>query len=388
MRFLKVPFATPRRRLILAAAAVLLAGCIWFLWPSDARTASTTVTAEATSSTIKDTVTGSGTLEAARSEDLSFASSGTVTAVNVKTGDRVKKGDVLARIDTASLQAALTSAQAQLDSAETTAANDGSETASRRAANTAAVASARAGVAEAQDALDAATLKAPFTAMVATVDIAVGDQVSASSGAPTGSAGSTGTTAAITVMTPRSFVVTADVSADDVARLTTTMQAEVTPAGATDPLYGTVTAVGKVAEVSDSGTATFPVTVTLTGKQDDLYAGTSVDVAITVSSRDDVLTVPTAAVTTEGDATYVQKVSDGSTTKTEVEIGETYGPTTEIVSGLAAGDTVSYTRETRMPGGGTGGVTFPGGGELPPGFEGGTFPGGGTFAGGSLGGAR
>jgi macrolide-specific efflux system membrane fusion protein len=386
MRFLKVPFATPRRRLIMAAVAVLLAGCAWFLWPSTAQEAPTTVTAEATSSTIKDTVTGSGTLEAARTSELSFASSGTVTAVKVKAGDRVKKGDVLARIDTASLEPALSSAQAQLDSAETTAANDGSETTARRAANTAAVASAQAGVAEAQDALDAATLTAPFAGMVATVDIAVGDQAGSSGSSPTAA---TEATAAITVISPRSFVVTADVSADDVARITTAMQAEVTPTGATEPLYGTVTAVGKVADVSDSGTATFPVIVTLTGKQDGIYAGTSADVAITVSSRDDVLTVPTAALTTSGDTTYVDKVTDGATKKTKVEIGETYGPTTEIVSGLKAGDTVSYTREIRMPGGGTGGGTFPGGGELPPGFEGGTFPGGGSFPGGAIqGGAR
>jgi macrolide-specific efflux system membrane fusion protein len=386
MRFLKVPLATPRRRLFLAAAVVLVAGCAWFLWPSDAQEAPTTVTAEATSTTIKDAVTGSGTLEAARSEDLAFTSGGTVTAVKVKAGDRVRKGDVLAKIGTASLAAGLASAQAQLDSAETTAANDGDESSSRQAANTAAVASARADVAEAQDALGAATLTAPFAGMVATVDIEVGDQVGASSGAPTGS---TGATTAITVITPRSFVVTADVSADDVARITTAMQAEVTPAGAAEPLYGTVTAVGKVAEVSDSGAATFPVTVTLTGKQDGLYAGTSADVAITVSSRADVLTVPTAAVTTEGDTTYVEKVTDGSTKKTKVEIGKTYGPTTEIVSGLKPGDTVSYTRENRMPGTGTGGGTFPGGGQMPPGgFDGGSFPGGGTFPGGTLQGAR
>src|SRR5205085_10757509 len=42
------------------------------------------------------TVSAQGTVAAAESDDLSFAAAGTVTAVNVKAGDKVNPGDVLA----------------------------------------------------------------------------------------------------------------------------------------------------------------------------------------------------------------------------------------------------------------------------------------------------
>jgi multidrug efflux pump subunit AcrA (membrane-fusion protein) len=74
----------------------------------------------ATEGTIGDTVSTQGTLAAADTSDLSFASAGTVTAVNVVAGQTVKKGQVLATIDPTDLiadQAAVDAAAADLASA-------------------------------------------------------------------------------------------------------------------------------------------------------------------------------------------------------------------------------------------------------------------------------
>jgi len=60
-------------------------------------------------------VTGSGAVAAARTVALPFQQSGTITAVNVKIGDQVKAGQVLAKIDDADLQLQLQQAQANLD---------------------------------------------------------------------------------------------------------------------------------------------------------------------------------------------------------------------------------------------------------------------------------
>jgi len=378
MRRIASLLGTRRRRAVAVAAVVVAVATTWFVVRPDAEGATaTTATAEATTSTVRDTVTGSGTLEPARSATLSFASSGAVTKVRVEAGDTVRKGAVLAAIDTTSLEAALTSAEAQLVAAQTTASGDGSESAAQQAANTARVASAQADVEEAQDALEAATLVAPFAGQVSAVGYEAGDRAgsSASSGA---SQPGTGTTAAsttstdgITVITPHRFVVTADVSAADVERISAGMQVEITPTGATEPVYGTVGTVGRVAETASDGTATFPVTVEVTGRQADLHAGTSADVSIIVESRDDVLTVPTAAVTTQDDTTYVEKVTDDGTERVEVEVGDTFGPTTEIVSGLDEGDTVQYEQAARA-GRGTGSGQR---GQLPEGgFPGGQLP--------------
>jgi HlyD family secretion protein len=61
------------------------------------------------------TASGSGTLVASQTADLSFSTSGTVGELNVKIGDRVKTGDVLARLgETKTLEASLASAKLNL----------------------------------------------------------------------------------------------------------------------------------------------------------------------------------------------------------------------------------------------------------------------------------
>ncbi len=59
--------------------------------------------------------TGSGTLEAGQEADLSFSTSGTVAELNVKVGDQVEVGKVLARLgNTEGLEANLATAQLDL----------------------------------------------------------------------------------------------------------------------------------------------------------------------------------------------------------------------------------------------------------------------------------
>ena len=105
---------------------------------------------------------------------------------------------------------------------------------------------------------------------------------------------------------------------------------------------------------------------------------------------ENVLTVPSLALTTSGGKTYVEKVVGSSTKRTAVVVGTTYGASTEITSGLKVGDKVQVTTlQTVRRTGGTGTGTRTGGGEFP---GGGAFPGGGTggFPGGGFpgGGAR
>ena len=60
----------------------------------------------------------------ADTDDLSFGASGTVTAVNVAAGDKVTTGQVLATIDSASLESDVESAESDLADAEATLADD------------------------------------------------------------------------------------------------------------------------------------------------------------------------------------------------------------------------------------------------------------------------
>ena len=110
-----------RKPVILTIAAVLVAAGAVGAWATTHRTADaatgTTSTVAATVATLKQTVSATGTIEPKTRSDLSFASSGTVTSVDVAVGDTVTAGQRLATIDPTQLQTALTLAQAGLDSA-------------------------------------------------------------------------------------------------------------------------------------------------------------------------------------------------------------------------------------------------------------------------------
>ena len=71
-----------------------------------------------TRGSIEETVSGTGNVGAERQVALPFGSSGEITEVLVKEGQAVEAGDLLARLDTASLEWQIARAQASLDTAQ------------------------------------------------------------------------------------------------------------------------------------------------------------------------------------------------------------------------------------------------------------------------------
>jgi len=331
------------------------------------------ITATVARGTYKTTVSATGTITPKREEDLTFSSSGTVTRVAVSVGDKVKKGDLLATIDTTSLQAQLDAAEAQVTAAQTQLDEDSDASSTQQAADEASLASAESDLDEAQDALAAAKMRAPFDGTVSAVGYEVGDQAGSSDGATGDGSGSS---PAITLISPRSLQVDANVSAADVSQLKKGMQVEITPTGGGDVVYGTVSEVGVIATASDSGAAQFPVTVDVTGKPTGLYAGSTASLAITVKQATDVLAVNTQALHSEGDETFVYVIDGSKRTKRVVTVGQTYGMQTEVLTGLAEGDVVEVVSFTAPSGNGNrdgGSNDF----QIPEGGFGGNIPGGG-----------
>jgi multidrug efflux pump subunit AcrA (membrane-fusion protein) len=380
----------------LVAAVVVVGGVgAWLTLRPDAAT-TTTITATAASGTFRTTVTADGTITPSRTSDLTFPSGGTVSTVLATEGEKVTKGEVLARMDASALTARRDAASATLDAAQTQLDDDVDADASdtQLASDRASVASAASDLSTAQDDVDGATLKAPFTGTVSAVGLAVGDSTGSSTsggGGTTTSAASTttttaasGSTSAITVISTSSYVVDASVGSSDLAQLKKGLQVEITPTGSTAVVYGVVETVGVIAQSSGTGTgtgstgaATFPVTIRITGSTKGLYAGSSASVSIIVKQVENVLTVPTQAVTTKSGKTYVSVVKNGKVTRTAITIGQTYGAQTEVTEGLSAGDTVQLAGFT-APGGTnrarTGTGNRPGG--FPQGGAGGAPPAG------------
>lgn len=104
---------------VLAAAVLVVAGLAWAAFGHSTAQAATS-TGTVGQGTVLATSTASGTVIAPDDVGLNFGSSGTITSVRVKVGEKVSKGDVLATIDTTSAEEQLAQAQAQLAQAELT----------------------------------------------------------------------------------------------------------------------------------------------------------------------------------------------------------------------------------------------------------------------------
>ena len=430
-RLRQVPGALGRHRWYTAGGVIIVVAAAVTVYevtsstsssPSAAATVSYRLVAAA-QGTVRESVSSTGTIEPADDDSLNFAVSGTVTSVTVAQGDTVKKGQVLATIDSASLRASLAQAQASLATAQAKVASDqdSSASADQLTADQAAESAASGQVTSAQAALADANLTSPIDGVVASTNISVGQSVSGSGGSGGSGSGSGGTggaggnsgsnansnasssssssSAQFEVISTSSWLVEATVDATGVGLVKKGDQAQIITTGATGTVYGLISSVGVIASSSSSGSASFPVVVAITGDPSGLHAGATATVSLIYKQLVNVLTVPTLAVhtSTDGSSVVWQSASgklDGSHTTKAVTVGLSSGGVTQIVSGLSAGDevleqTVSLRRSATSTTGGstrTGGGGFTGGGFTGGGFTGGGFTGGGFTGGGFPGG--
>jgi membrane fusion protein, macrolide-specific efflux system len=354
--------------------------------------------------TVRQTVSATGTVAPAHEQELNFTVSGQVTKVAVSEGQKVKKGQTLATIDSASLAAGVAEAEATVASDEAKIDEDNNNGASdtQIAADQAALTAARNQLASAREQLAAATLTSPIDGVVAEVNLSVGDSVSGtSSGNSDNSSGSgsdsnsssqgssdsssNSSSPQILVISTNSWIVNATVDANSVGLIKVGNQAQLSVAGAKATVYGTIASIGLVSS-STSGTAAYPVVINVTGSPSGMHDGADVTATLIYRQATNVLVVPTAALhQTSSGGQYVEQVKNGKTVQTAVQTGISSGGQTQIVSGLSAGDKIRVP-QVRVGGGGPGGSSpsrgnfpsgkFPGGGQVPSFAGGGGGPGG------------
>lgn len=348
--------------------------------------------------TVSASVSASGSVESARSRDLSFGTSGTVAKIYVKAGQKVVAGAVLARLDQTEALENIDVAKANLEAAE-----DGDTTSAKGYASYLQVKNAYN---SALRAYQGTVLKAPFAGTVTAVNGTVGGSSggsgssssgsgssgSASSGAGASGGGGSGSSSSSSSGSSGSssssgsgFMELVDtkhlqIEGDFTEADTTKLKVGQTASISFDALTGT-TATGRITSIGLSPTTTdnvvkFPATISLTKVPSGVRLGQTATVEITTASAEDVLYVPTAAVKTAGGQSTVTVVRNGRQSTVTVETGVKGDQGTEITSGLNEGDQVVVT----STGTGTGGTTqrggFPGGAGPAGGFGGGA-PGGG-----------
>jgi macrolide-specific efflux system membrane fusion protein len=177
------------------------------------------------------------------------------------------------------------------------------------------------------------------------------------------------------------MTMTAAIAEADIALVAVGQTAAVTfPALADVTTTATVTAIAPTATASNS-VVTYATTITLDAIPEGLRLGQTAEVTITtVSSAEDALYVPTAAITTAEDGTSTVDVvgDDEAVTTTTVELGVAGDAGTVIASGLTAGQTIvlgevaattedETTGTTEQQGGFGGGAGGAGGGTPPTG---------------------
>jgi macrolide-specific efflux system membrane fusion protein len=353
--------------------------------------------------TVTKTVTADGTVESASTASASFETSGTVTAISVKVGDKVKKGQVLAKVDPAAGKRALAEAEANLD-----AANDSLDRAQAAGSDTTdaqnSVDSAELAVEDAEAGVAGTVLKAPMAGTVTSVAGTVGSSASgtgsssssgSSSGGGSQGGGSTSSSSSSSSTSSTGFVEIADLTkmqvAASFAEADATKLKEKQAATVTWNALSGTSETAKVTAIDPSGSTsnsvvTYGVTLTLDKVPAGVKVGQTVSVVVTTGSKENVIAVNSAAITTAGNRHTVTVVANGTQESRTVEIGLAGDSTTEITSGLTAGESVVVKTTSTSSGSGSQQGGFPGGGT---GLGGGNFGGGtGARTGAGTGGGR
>ena len=296
------------------------------------------------------TVSGSGTIEVLDERKLAFSSSGRIDEIYVDEGDKVNKGDALARLDTSALELALTQAKVALvqagvarDEAEYKldqlsdvyhASHDRLKLAeSALSAAEEQIEAAEQAVAEAQKQLDEATLTAPFGGVVASVDADEGDIISVAM-------------TVVHLIDPTIMELEAEVDEIDMPGVKPGQRAIID----VDALPG-VLLEGEVVSISPlsietAGVVVYEVKIGFDIPEDyGLRAGMSASADIVIDERSNILLVPSRAIKQDSRGNPVVKVMvNEKIEERPVVTGISDGFETEIVDGLNEGEVVVVER--------------------------------------------
>lgn len=281
-------------------------------------------------------ISGTSTSASAAGATSTTTSGATGATTAATTQDEVTQADIdAAEADITSAEASLASAKADRSSASIT-------------------------YEDAQSAEDDLAVTAPAAGIVYSLDVEVGDTVSAGS-AGTGSTstasgdaaaggGTTGTTsssssagAPIVIAPKRPLALVLSINEVDLPSIRLGQRADIEFDALPD-----LTATGKVIEIADEGTVssgvvTYDVTLSLDDADAALRSGMSSAATIVTAVAKDSILVSNAVVKSNTDGTsYVLVMEDGATTPTQVtvEAGLSSSTQTQIVSGLKVGQTV------------------------------------------------
>jgi HlyD family secretion protein len=333
--------------LLLGAVLVVVAGAVAYalagrsLRPPKVEVVTASVVSEGQATTL---LSATGYVEAERKADLSPKITSRITELNVTEGTRVRKGDVIARLDSTDLDAQLAeananwvNAKAELDRQKKLY-DDGLVPKSTLDAAVASEAANRARVRYVEALLDYTIIRAPFTGVITAKRAFVGEAVSPFGSSPSGG-GSGGAIA--TIVEFSSLYVGADVNESNLSKLSKNQPAEILLDASPDKVY--YGRLRQIVPAADRQKATVRVKVAFLDADDRVLPDLSARVNFTSEptegreARSRIL-VPKSAVTTIDGKRGVFRILDGRAKFTPVTVGGNVQGQVEISSGLRGGE--------------------------------------------------
>jgi HlyD family secretion protein len=362
-----------RSRIVIWTTAVLLLVAVglavkhWLAPGVEVQLATATFTSP---SQVNAILTASGYVVARRKAAVASKGTGTLVYLAVEEGDRVKKGQVIARLDDSDVMATLRRtrenlrvAEADLDDARknyermraviekravSQADYDAAQARYKRVLST--IEAAKYAVREAEVAVENTRIVAPFDGTVLKKNADVGEIVAPLAGAASSKA------AVVTIADMSSLEVDADVAEANIPRVAAEQNCEITLDAYPQHRYPGY--VSNIVPTADRAKATVMVKIKfkeydervlpeMGAKVTFLARGTSAD-ATTVKP---LLTVPAAAVTARNGREVVFQINEDRAVEVPVTTGRRLGNAIEITGGLKEGDRVISKAEDRIKNG-------------------------------------
>ena len=255
-----------------------------------------------------------------------------ITSVNVKVGDKVKAGQVLAQLDNEVSAINLSNAQLAYDNAFTNYENAkqlfelGAVSQSDLNQLKMAYENANNTLRQAQMAMDYATVTAPISGTVTMVNANVGSYATAS--APM-----------FEIANVDTLEITAGINEQNVSRIHIGQEVLLKINSVSDEWFpGTITEISKV---MNSQTKSYPITIAMSNKDDALVAGMYAEVKVVVDQADDVLVIPVDAIVyKEAQPVAFVVQEDGTVKEAALTLGINDGDYYVVNKGLKAGDQI------------------------------------------------
>ena len=363
---------------VLCLFSVLFTGCV-------GSQSAVQETAKATRGNLVISVDVSGNLEMPRKVDLSFGTSGMIKEIMVEEGDRVVKGQTLAKLDAPVLEAnvamaelnleqtiypyysythaadvpgtwlALDEAEGNLEEAQRLLEEGRIEEAqllleqvgqsldkakekseSRILSLPLSVKMLELQLDQAEAELAKAVITASFDGVVADIYIKEGQQLSA-------------TSPAIYLIDPSEIKLSGVIDEMDVSKVKLGQEATITLDALPDKeVKGRVTFISP-ASTAQAGVVFYKTTITLENPDEELKDGMSANAEIVIEEHDGVLLIPNRAVQGSLEKPWVEVVTEGQVEERQVSIGLSDGRYTEILSGLEEGEEVVLPQVSQFP---------------------------------------